>query len=113
MVGTWFMNQGNEMRDDMGLRSYSPIFVLCFGKVLWWPGEIKAGRVSDLVRVLRVVVHRAGQSKQVVVVMSRGDHDLEMLREPAAFITYTASNLYRPVAPSELDIVASLKGEFN
>jgi len=106
------MNQRNEMRDDMGLRSYSPIFVLCFSKVLWWPGEIKAGRVSDLVRVLRVV-HRVGQSKQVVAPMSRGDHDLEMLREPAAFITYTASNLYRPVAPSELDIVASLKEEFN
>jgi hypothetical protein len=41
--------------------------------------------------------------------MSRGDHNLEMLREPAVFITYTASNLYRPVAPSELDIVASFK----
>jgi len=102
------MNQRNEMRDDMELRSCSPIFVLCFGKVLWRPGEIKAGRVSDLVRV-----HRVGQSKQVVVLMSGSDHDLEMLREPAAFITYTASNLNKPVAPSELDIVASLKEEFN
>lgn len=107
------MNQRNEMRDDMELRSCSPIFVLCFGKVLWRPGEIKAGRVSDLVRVLRVVVHRVGQSKQVVVLMSGSDHDLEMLREPAAFITYTASNLNKPVALSELDIVASLKEEFN
>jgi len=55
------MNQRNEMRDDMGLRSDLHIFVLCFGKVLWRPGEIKAGCVSDLVRVLRVV-HRIGQS---------------------------------------------------
>lgn len=107
------MNQRNEMRDDMEPRSYSPIFVLCFGKVLWRPGEIKAGRVSDLIRVLRVVVHQVRQSKQVVVLMSSSDHNLEMLRESAAFITYTASNLYKPVAPSKLDIVASLKEEFN
>ena len=45
--------------------------------------------------------------------MSGSDHDLEMLWEPAAFITYTASNLYKSVAPSKLDIVASLKEEFN
>ena len=56
------MNQRNEMRYDMKLRRYLPIFVLCFGKVLWRPGEIKAGRISDLVRVLRVVVHRFGQN---------------------------------------------------
>ena len=77
--------------------------------MLWRPREIKARRVSDLVGVLRVAVHRVGQSKQVVVLMSGSDHDLEMLWEPAAFITYTASDLYNSVAPSELDIVASLK----
>jgi hypothetical protein len=52
------MNQRNEMRDDMEPGSYSPIFVLCFDKMLWRPREIKARRVSDLVRVLRVAVHR-------------------------------------------------------
>ena len=45
--------------------------------------------------------------------MSGSDHDLEMLWEPAGFITYTASNLYKSVAPPKLDIVASLKEEFN
>lgn len=45
--------------------------------------------------------------------MSGSDHNLEMLREPAAFITYTASNLNKPVAPPELDIVANLEEEFN
>ena len=89
------MNQHNEMRDDMELRSYSPIFVLYFSKVLWWPDEIKAGRVSDLVRVLKVAVHRVGQNKQIVVLMSGGNHDLEMLWELAAFMTHTASNLYK------------------
>ena len=44
--------------------------------------------------------------------MSGGDHDLEMLWELAAFVIYTASNLYKSVAPSDLDIVVSLK-EFN
>lgn len=48
----------------MELRSYSPIFVLCFSKVLWPPGEIKAGRVSDLVRVLKVAVHRVGRANR-------------------------------------------------
>ena len=44
--------------------------------------------------------------------MSGGDHDLEMLWELMAFMTYTAPNLYKLVAPPELDIVVSLK-EFN
>ena len=58
------MNQRNEMRDDMKLRSYLPIFVLCLARSYCDLVKLRAGRVSDLVRVLRVVVHRFGQSKQ-------------------------------------------------
>ena len=59
------MNQRNEMRYDMKLRRYLPIFVHFFlarsyGDLV----KLRAGRVSDLVRVLRVIVHRFGQSKQ-------------------------------------------------